>query len=171
MSLARFVDAYLMGVPAKIADEYDVDAYSEPIHTTKVDPIYNFHPYDSKKSHSAIAEYINHYCTAGDVVLDPFCGSGSTLVAASSMGCPSIGIDFSPLAAFISSQATAAVDLASLDQSFAALQDALQDRIETLYSTTCHRCKKKAAVTGTVLSEVFRCLRCLEEHPFYACLP
>jgi 16S rRNA G966 N2-methylase RsmD len=109
MSLSRFVKTYLVEAPAGSMDTYDVDAYSEPIHTTKVDPIYNFHPYDSKKSHSAIAEYINHYCTEGDVVLDPFCGSGSALVAASSIGCPSIGIDFSPLAAFISNQATSAV--------------------------------------------------------------
>ena len=171
MSLRAFVDTYLTEAPSRNADEYDMEAFSEPIQTTKVDPIYNFHPYDSKKSHSAIAEYVEHYCTQGDVVLDPFCGSGSTLVAASSLACPSIGIDFSPLAVFISQQVTSVVDLASLDQSFKALQDAVQDRIEALYSTTCHRCRGNATVTGTVLSEVFQCLRCLKEHPFYSCLP
>ena len=81
MSLREFVDTYLIEAPSTSADEYDMEAFSEPIQTTKVDPIYNFHPYDSKKSHSAIAEYVEHYCTQGDVVLDPFCGSGTGMVA------------------------------------------------------------------------------------------
>src|SRR6185437_877189 len=116
--------------PTENTDDYDVEAFSEPIQTTKIDPIYNFHPYDSKKSHLAISEYINHYCSEGDVVLDPFCGSGSTLVAASSLGCPSVGIDFSPLAAFISKQVTSSVNVALLDQAFAGLRKAVQNRIE-----------------------------------------
>src|SRR2546421_8300480 len=69
------------------ADDYNVKAFSKPIETTKIDPVYNLHPYDSKKSYLAVKQYIQHYCKAGDLVLDPFCGSGSTLVAASSEGC------------------------------------------------------------------------------------
>lgn len=40
---------------------------------------------------------------AGDgQVLDPFCGVGTTLLAAKAAGLPSIGVDASPLAAFVS---------------------------------------------------------------------
>lgn len=41
MSLREFVDTYLIKTPTTSVDEYDVDAFSEPIQTTKVDPIYN----------------------------------------------------------------------------------------------------------------------------------
>lgn len=37
----------------------------------------------------------------GSAVLDPFCGSGTTLVEAQVHGCPAVGIDLNPLAALI----------------------------------------------------------------------
>lgn len=39
--------------------------------------------------------------SAGSVVLDPFCGSGTTLVESQRRGIPSIGIDLNPIAALI----------------------------------------------------------------------
>jgi hypothetical protein len=38
----------------------------------------------------------------GDRILDPFCGSGSTMVGAAQLGRSSVGIDVNPLAAFVS---------------------------------------------------------------------
>lgn len=42
------------------------------------------------------------YPQDGTAVLDPFCGSGTTLVEAAAVGAPAIGIDLSPLACLIS---------------------------------------------------------------------
>jgi len=62
-----------------------------------------FHPYPTKFipqiPHRLIELYSSHH---EDVVLDPFCGSGTTLVEAKLMGRPSIGIDTNPLAIMIS---------------------------------------------------------------------
>jgi hypothetical protein len=48
----------------------------------KNDPIYNAHSYHTKVPHKAIMRYILHYTRPGDVVLDGFCGTGMTGVAA-----------------------------------------------------------------------------------------
>jgi len=40
------------------------------------------HVYWSKKPHGAIRQYILHYTQPGDIMLDPFCGSGGTALVA-----------------------------------------------------------------------------------------
>jgi site-specific DNA-methyltransferase (adenine-specific) len=49
------------------------------------------HP--TEKAVATLAPLIASFCRAGDVVLDPFCGSGSTLVAARDAGCAYVGIE------------------------------------------------------------------------------
>ncbi|RLC91204.1 MAG: hypothetical protein DRI79_03475 [Chloroflexi bacterium] len=45
-------------------------------------PIYNAHSYHTKVPPQGIAPCILHYTDPGDLILDPFCGSGMTGVAA-----------------------------------------------------------------------------------------
>jgi len=83
-------------------DAFNVSAFNQPITTTKVTAIYNMHSYhQGKKPHDAIRQYIRHYTQTGDVVLDPFCGSGGTALAAMMEGRAAIAIDRSPAATFI----------------------------------------------------------------------
>jgi DNA modification methylase len=49
------------------------------------------HP--TQKPVESLRPLIASFCKAGDVVLDPFCGSGSTLVAARDAGCAYLGIE------------------------------------------------------------------------------
>ena len=44
----------------------------------KNDPIYNAHSYHTKVPPRGIIPYILHYTRPGDLILDPFCGSGMT---------------------------------------------------------------------------------------------
>lgn len=53
------------------------------------------HP--TQKPVGSLRPLINAFCPAGGLVLDPFCGSGSTLVAAQELGRSYLGIELDPV--------------------------------------------------------------------------
>jgi DNA modification methylase len=63
-------------------DTYDRPPFTADIKEGKNDPIYNAHSYHTKVPPRGIIPYILHYTEPGDLILDPFCGSGMTGVAA-----------------------------------------------------------------------------------------
>ena len=69
-------------------DDYHCEPFAADVSEGKNDPIYNAHSYHTKVPHKAIMRYILHYTKPGDVVLDGFCGTGMTGVAAQMCGCP-----------------------------------------------------------------------------------
>lgn len=65
------------------SDENDSDheinkAFSKSIRTKKDTTTYNAHSYPTKVPPEGIVPFIDYYTKPGDVVLDPFCGSGMT---------------------------------------------------------------------------------------------
>lgn len=67
------------------------------------EPIHSLHPYPAKFIPEIPRELIRAYPPAkGFAVLDPFCGSGTTLVEAQRAGKLAIGVDVNPLATLIS---------------------------------------------------------------------
>ena len=61
---------------------YRREPFAVDVSEGKTDPIYRAHSYHTKVPHLAIVPSILHYTEPGDVVLDGFCGSGMTGVAA-----------------------------------------------------------------------------------------
>jgi site-specific DNA-methyltransferase (cytosine-N4-specific) len=59
------------------------------------------HPYPAKFIPQIPSELIRAYSKPGDVVLDPMCGSGTTLVEAISLGRPALGNDINPVSVLI----------------------------------------------------------------------
>jgi len=150
-------------------DGYNVRAFNQPIETTKATAIYNMHVYWSKKPHQAIRQYIRHYTKPGDIVLDPFCGSGGTALSALLDGRKAIAIDRSPAATFIAKNHCTPVDTDKLRSAFQRVRQAVREEIEWLYGTRCDRCGGKAMTGYTVYSQVFQCPRCLSKIPLYDC--
>jgi predicted RNA methylase/rubredoxin len=74
-----------LGLPTDDA-QYHRDPFAADVSEGKNDPIYNAHSYHTKVPHKAIMRYILHYTDPGDVVLDGFCGTGMTGVAAQLCG-------------------------------------------------------------------------------------
>lgn len=72
--------------------------------------IETIHPYPAKFIADIPEALLSALSIAeGTAVLDPFCGSGTTLAVAQRMGLPSIGIDLNPIACLISRVKTAPI--------------------------------------------------------------
>lgn len=170
-NLRAFVDAHLKEKPYDPeTDDYDVRVFDMPIDSTKATAVYGMHTYWSKKPHDAIRQYIRHYTKPGDVVLDPFSGSGGTAVAALMEGRKAIAIDRSPAATFITKNYCTPIDVSALQTAFDTLKRRVKPEIDRLYETRCDRCGGKAGTAYTVYSQVFRCPKCLEKIALFDCV-
>lgn len=84
-----FLDLFVRTVSSgkeSTPDQYSKKPFAADVSEGKSDPIYNAHSYHTKVPHKAIMRYILHYTEPGQVVLDGFCGTGMTGVAAQLCG-------------------------------------------------------------------------------------
>lgn len=141
-------------------DTYRRPPFAQPVKAGKNSPIYNAHSYHTKVPPEGIVPYIEHYTDPGDLVLDPFCGSGMTGVAALMTGRYAILNDLSPAAVHIAYNYCASVDVKALKREFERIKAAVKEEFDWLYGTTCDRCGGSATIQYTIWSDVFECTRC-----------
>jgi DNA modification methylase len=79
-----FLDLYAR--PYDASQPYHREPFAADVREGRGDPIYLAHSYHTKVPHKAIMRYILHYTQPGDVILDGFCGTGMTAVAAQLCG-------------------------------------------------------------------------------------
>lgn len=79
---------------------------------------FGVHGYFTRQSWNVVAEYIQHFTKPGDLVLDPFGGSGVTAIEALMNDRKAINIDLNPMAIFIVKSLTVPVKLSDLVASF-----------------------------------------------------
>jgi 16S rRNA G966 N2-methylase RsmD len=152
-------------------DSYHVSAFRKPITSTKATAIYLMHSYhQGKKPHDAIREYIRHHTEPGQLVLDPFSGSGGTSLAALLERRVAIAIDRSPASTFITKNYCTTVVSSRLRQAFQRVTAAVNEEMTWLYGTACDRCGGEATVAYTVYSQVFQCPRCTKHVPLFDCV-
>lgn len=139
-------------------DDYDVGPFVADIKEGKNDPIYNAHSYHTKVPPRAIIPYVLHYTDPGDIVLDPFCGSGMTGVAAMLCENPPKDIlemvqgmnpdqkirpgarrailnDLSPAACHMAYNYCRSVDVEELKKEFERIKAAVKEEFDWLYGT------------------------------------
>jgi DNA modification methylase len=141
-------------------DTYRRPPFAQPVKAGKNSAIYNAHSYHTKVPPEGIVPYIEHYTDPGDLVLDPFCGSGMTGVAALMTGRYAILNDLSPAAVHIAYNYCTPVDVKALKREFQRIQTAAKEEFDWLYGTTCDRCGGPATIQYTIWSDVFECARC-----------
>lgn len=144
-------------------DDYRRPPFASPVKAGKATAIYNAHSYHTKVPPQGIEPYIAHYTNPGDIVLDPFCGSGMTGVAALMKGRRVILNDLSPAAAHITYNYCSPVDAVALRQVYEQIKISVHDEFNWLYKTTCDRCNGEAIILLVIWSDVFECDRCSTE--------
>lgn len=131
----------------------------EEIIAGKNTPIYRLHSYHTKVPPQGIAPFIGRYSAEGDLVLDPFCGSGMTGLAALAQRRRAILCDLSPAATFMSLNYCCRPSPRHLREAAAVLAGHLRREAGWFYETRC-RCRRTATVEYFIWSERFRCARC-----------
>lgn len=95
-----FIDKYCNEYDSK-NDIYYKTPFIGDISEGKTDPLYNAHTYHTKVPYKAIVKFIEYYTSPGDIILDTFCGSGMTGIAAQKTNRKAILVDLSPSATFL----------------------------------------------------------------------
>ncbi|MDI9558243.1 MAG: DNA methyltransferase [Pseudomonadota bacterium] len=172
-NLTQFVRQY--GKPYSTEyDEYEKLPYDKPVVAGKNTPIYNAHSYHTKVPYQGIIPFIEHYSEPGDLILDPFCGTGMTGVAA--LLAPSgprrvILNDLSPAAVHIARNYCTPCDVDELKKEFERIKAAVKEEFDWLYETYHEDPetgeKIPATIQYTIWSDVYQCLpkkRDIEKH-------
>ena len=188
--LAQFVERY--GRPYDPEEPYHREPFAVDVSEGKTDPLYKAHGYHTKVPHLAIVPSILHYTKPGDIVLDGFCGSGMTGVAAQwcgtappeyrreieqrwkedNRGKPEWGSrrvilgDLSPAATFIAANYNLPFDVDAFAEAAEGLLKEVEDEVGWMYETLHTDGKTKGRINYTVWSEVFSCPECAGEVVF-----
>lgn len=174
-------------------DDYHREPFSADVSEGKTDAIYMAHTYHTKVPHKAIMKYILHYTKPGDIVLDGFCGTGMTGLAAQTCGTNEMQVknlfntveqknwgirravlsDLSPIATFIAKNYNSNVDILLFQKEFCELLEKCRDRFQEYYFTThslsTHTFLENniGVINYVVWSDVFICPNCGEEFVFW----
>jgi len=163
-SIAEFIKKY--GKPYDPeTDDYDTGPFQKSFdNASKSSKIYNMHMYWTKQDPYVVKQFIEHYTKPGDIVLDAFCGTGMTGVAAMMCGRHAVLSEISPACIHISNNYGTPCDPDKIRIAFNELLAKIGSKIKWMYETQCHKCgNKNANIIHTVLSDVIRCPRCNEE--------
>lgn len=171
---------------------YNRKPFAVDVSEGKTDQIYRAHSYHTKVPHLAIVPSILHYTEPGDLVLDGFCGTGMTGVAAQWCGTapkeyrreieqrfkddgldkPQWGArkailnDLSPAATFIAANYNIPFDVKEFARAARQILDEVEEELGWMYETLHTDGKTKGRIEYTVWSEVFTCPECAGEVVF-----
>ena len=97
--------------------------------------------FKGRKSPNIIEKVILSFTKEGDIILDPFMGSGTTLIASQKSNRKFIGIELDNYTYFVDKVLFENIDSITLDKAFERIKMNIKDQIMSLYETKC--CGKK----------------------------
>jgi len=148
--------------------DYPLPAESHP-------RMYLMHRFRARKPHNVVAEYIRAHTKKDNIVLDPYCGSGVSIIEALALGRKAIGVDLNPLAIFITRATLMYVDIKRLESEFENLKKKLEEGkyvlaldngeereiiVSALFETRCPKCGGKASIETIAETFLVKCPKC-----------
>lgn len=121
---------------------------------------YQVHTYPTKIPPATIEPFIRASTEPDGLVLDPFCGSGMTGLAALATGRRALLSDLSPGAVHLASNHTRAVPPRRLAAALAALGPWLRHREAELYAARCPTCSRPETLRHVIWSDTHTCSGC-----------
>ncbi len=195
-----FIEEFIRekGIPYDEAtDDYHREPFAADVSVGKNDPTYLAHSYHTKVPYKAIMRYLMHYTKPGDLVLDGFCGTGMTGLAALMCGNPDVETkvaieqaignvewgkrfailnDLSPAATFISANYNSPVDKMEFHREAEKILEATRKECAWLYKTK-HVNKEDTIsfsfndeygdINYVIWSDVYICPHCGEDIVFW----
>ncbi len=90
---------------------------------------FGVHGYFTKQAWNVVQEYIRHFSQTGDLVPDPFGGSGVTAIEAMMTDRRAIHLDLNPMSVFLVDSLTCPVNCADLQTSFERVKNAYESNL------------------------------------------
>lgn len=142
----------------------------EIIEAKRTDPVYMAHSYLTKVPVTAIIPFIEAFTSPGDIVLDPFAGSGMTGVAAAATSRQARLFDVSVLGRHVGTNYVNLVDSDQLRKRASEAMLAVTEKVGDIYSVGCQACGRNARLVKTIWSVVVACAACDSPVIFYEAL-
>ena len=103
-------------------------------------PMYVWHKFWSRKTWNVVGEYIQNYSKEGDIVFDPFSGSGITAMEALKNKRRAIACDLNPVATNILLYTIKPISPTEILEAFERIEKKVKHKISDLYLTHCRKC-------------------------------
>jgi putative DNA methylase len=104
--------------------------------------MYVWHKYWSRKTWNVVGEHIQTYTKPGQIVFDPFAGSGVIAIEAARNKRRAIVCDLNPIASLITDLTLRPVATFKLLQAFERVRDKVKKSVSELYTVHCLKCDK-----------------------------
>jgi len=120
--------------------------YSRVIKSELHTPVYMMHKFWARRPHNVFAELIDHYSEPSEIVVDPFCGGGVTVVEGLRLRRKVVGIDLNPLATYVTEMEVTPLNVDDFWKAFQEIKKKVELELSELYRTSCPKCQSKIAV-------------------------
>jgi len=141
--------------------------YIADTHTSE----YLIHKYWARKPHNVVCQFIKKY-SAGDWILDPFCGSCVTNIEAAKLGIKSIGVDINPIATLIGEVSTTKISINKLTELYLILTNDFAKTLAAFYTTNSgliRYCVHELIIKCPSCSRVFKLSEAKKKGKAYIC--